>query len=243
MEQLLQTRSLRNGRDKLRLGAVPVSAGDADVAVGKRSPRSDSHPHLRLVDPEQPNVVPLFGQKRGATVALRPPLGDSPAATVLRGWVAQSLILEAIMRDDVGDTAAAEQAVQRALELAEDDRLLLPFMVDPVPALLVRYAGRCAAHADLIADVLDVVGATETNTPRQGSEALSEPLTESELRVLRLLPSNLSKREIGDQLYLSVHTIKTHVKHLYAKLDAHTRSEAVDRARELGLLTYSSRNR
>ena len=162
---------------------------------------------------------------------------------MLRGWLVQSLILEAIMRDDVGDTRAAEQALDRAPELAEDDRLLLPFMIDPVPALLERYAGQCAAHAELIADVLDVAGITETESSGEGSEPQSEPLTDSELRVLRLLPTNLSKREIGNELYLLVHTIKTHVKHLYAELDVHTRSEAVDRARELGLLTYSSRNR
>jgi LuxR family maltose regulon positive regulatory protein len=42
---------------------------------------------------------------------------------------------------------------------------------------------------------------------------------------------------------LSVHTIKTHVKHLYAKLDAHSRREALKRAREVGLLSHSTRNR
>ena len=46
MEPLVHTRSLRNGRGKLRLGAVPVTAGDADVAIEKRGPRGDSHPHL-----------------------------------------------------------------------------------------------------------------------------------------------------------------------------------------------------
>jgi LuxR family maltose regulon positive regulatory protein len=147
------------------------------------------------------------------------------------------------MRDDAGDTMAAEQALQRALELAEEDRVLLPFLVDPVPALLLRYARRCATHSELIADVLDVASGKRATSVPEEAEPLREPVTESELRVLRLLPTNLSKREIGDELYLSVHTIKTHVKHLYAKLDAHTRSEAVDRARELGLVTYSSSSR
>jgi LuxR family maltose regulon positive regulatory protein len=72
---------------------------------------------------------------------------------------------------------------------------------------------------------------------------LREPLTESEMRVLRYLPTNLSKREIGDELYVSVNTIKTHVKHLYAKLDVQTRRQAVERARALGLLVHSSRTR
>ena len=62
-------------------------------------------------------------------------------------------------------------------------------------------------------------------------------------RVLRYLPTDLSTREIADELYLSIHTIKTHVKHIYAKLDAHTRREAVKQARELGLLSQSWRSR
>jgi LuxR family maltose regulon positive regulatory protein len=58
---------------------------------------------------------------------------------------------------------------------------------------------------------------------------------------LRYLPTNLSLREIGDELYVSVHTVKTHIKHLYVKLGVHSRGEAVDRARVLGLLAPSSR--
>jgi LuxR family transcriptional regulator, maltose regulon positive regulatory protein len=66
---------------------------------------------------------------------------------------------------------------------------------------------------------------------------LFAPLTERETRVLRYLPSNLSAREIADELYLSSNTVRTHQRHLYRKLDVHTRSQAVARARALGLLT------
>ncbi len=71
---------------------------------------------------------------------------------------------------------------------------------------------------------------------------LHEPLTESELRVLRYLPSNLSAPEIAAELFLSTSTVKTHMRHIYEKLDAHRRTEAVDRARELGLLGPSARS-
>jgi LuxR family maltose regulon positive regulatory protein len=57
-----------------------------------------------------------------------------------------------------------------------------------------------------------------------------------EMRVLRFLPTNLRATEIAGELYLSVHTVKTHIRHLYAKLGVHTRGEAVQRARALGLL-------
>jgi LuxR family maltose regulon positive regulatory protein len=72
---------------------------------------------------------------------------------------------------------------------------------------------------------------------------LREPLSESETRVLRYLPTNLSMREIAGELHLSINTIRTHMRHLYAKLGAHTRADAVERARALGLLAPSSRMR
>ena len=71
---------------------------------------------------------------------------------------------------------------------------------------------------------------------------LQEPLTESEIRVLRYLPSNLSAPEIAAEIYLSTSTVKTHMRHIYEKLDTHRRTEAVDRARELGLLGPSARS-
>ena len=68
------------------------------------------------------------------------------------------------------------------------------------------------------------------------AEPLREPLSDAELRVVRHLPSNLKATEIASQLCVSTNTVRTHLRHIYAKLDAHSRSEAVTRARALGLL-------
>jgi LuxR family maltose regulon positive regulatory protein len=70
---------------------------------------------------------------------------------------------------------------------------------------------------------------------------LLEPLSQSELRVLHYLPTRLSAPEIAGQLYLSVNTVKTHMRHVYDKLGAHRRDEAVERARTLGLLAPAAR--
>jgi DNA-binding CsgD family transcriptional regulator len=70
---------------------------------------------------------------------------------------------------------------------------------------------------------------------------LREPLSRAETRVLRYLPTGLSVAEIAGQLYLSKNTVRTHMRHVYAKLDAHRRQEAVERARALGLLASSTR--
>ena len=73
--------------------------------------------------------------------------------------------------------------------------------------------------------------------PNQGHALL----THGETRVLQYLPTNLSAREIAGELYLSVNTVKTHQRHLYQKLSARTRTEAVAKARDLGLLTVPAR--
>ena len=68
---------------------------------------------------------------------------------------------------------------------------------------------------------------------------LTDPLTDSEARVLRYLPTNLSAPEIARQLSVSVNTVRTHMRHVYEKLGAHRRTGAVERARALGLLAPS----
>jgi LuxR family transcriptional regulator, maltose regulon positive regulatory protein len=66
-------------------------------------------------------------------------------------------------------------------------------------------------------------------------------LSGAELRVLRYLPSNLSRPEISAELFVSPNTVETHMRHIYAKLGVHRRSEAVRQARQLGLLGPSRR--
>jgi LuxR family maltose regulon positive regulatory protein len=61
--------------------------------------------------------------------------------------------------------------------------------------------------------------------------------------VLRFLPSNLTAPEIAAELFVSTSTVKTHMRHIYEKLDVHRRTEAVDRARQLGLIGPTSRGR
>jgi len=75
-----------------------------------------------------------------------------------------------------------------------------------------------------------------TNVRRAADFAPTHELSDSELAVLRLLPTHLSNREIGEELFVSVNTVKTHVRSIYAKLRARSREQAVVRAREIGLL-------
>jgi LuxR family maltose regulon positive regulatory protein len=149
-------------------------------------------------------------------------------------------LLEAIARDALGDSGAAATAIERALELAEPDGALLWFVLHPAPDLLERHAKHSTAHAALIADILSLLAGRKLAPPPAGPRPPLEPLSESELRVLRYLPTNLSGPEIASALHVSHNTVRTHIGHLYAKLGTHTRAEAVARARALGLLAPSS---
>ena len=152
-------------------------------------------------------------------------------------------MLTASAEDARGDTGASSRALERALDLAEPDGLLLPFLLHPTPDLLERHSRLRSTHASLISEILDLL-AGRTSAARPGdAEPLQEPLTGGELRVLRYLPTNLPAPEIAAELFVSLNTIRTHLRNIYAKLGVHGRTDAVKRARELGLLSPSSRGR
>jgi LuxR family maltose regulon positive regulatory protein len=172
-----------------------------------------------------------------AIAALAPVLGGSaPAPRTM--WLTQAFLLEAIARDALGDPPAAARALERALDLAEPDGALLWFVLHPAPDLLERHARHGTAHAALIADILSLL-AGNRSAPPAGPPPPLEPLSDSELRVLRYLPTNLTGPEIAGELYVSHNTVRTHMSHLYAKLGTHTRAEAVAHARALGMLAPS----
>ena len=157
--------------------------------------------------------------------------------------VINALLLDALARDMLGDAKAAEDDIERALGLAEPDALILPFVITPARDLLERHPRHRTAHAALLATILDVLSGSRLPARSSESPVLQEELTESEIRVLGYLPSNLSAPEIAAEIFLSTSTVKTHMRHIYEKLGAHRRTEAVERARELGLLGPSARTR
>ena len=140
-------------------------------------------------------------------------------------------------RDALGERKAARHALERALDLAEPDGLLFPFLLHPVPELLERHARQRTAHPALIRKIIITLGGTTPAVPAADpAQPLPEPISQAEARVLRLLQTSLSAPEIARELYVSVNTVRTHMRHLYDKLGAHRRLEAINRARALGLL-------
>lgn len=135
-------------------------------------------------------------------------------------------LLDALAAKALGDD---ESAAERALHLAEPDHIVLPFLMTDAAPLLAGLPTHGTTHAALVSDILDATSAH--------SGAPATALSRSELRVLRYLPTNLTRPEIAGKLSVSLNTVNTHIRHIYTKLDATDRSTAVQRARDLRLLS------
>jgi LuxR family transcriptional regulator, maltose regulon positive regulatory protein len=157
--------------------------------------------------------------------------------------VMEAHLLAGLAYRELGDQRAASQAAEHALALAEADRLILPFAMTGSAGLLEALPRHETAHAALLADILDVLHGASPAARQQSPALPAEELSPGELRVLRYLPTNLSRPEIAGELSVSPNTVNAHIRSIYAKLGVRDRSSAVQRARELRLLAAAGRTR
>jgi len=176
------------------------------------------------------------GDPAGALGALADVL-DGTAPVIGYVTVVESHLLSALAYRELGDQRAANQAAERALTLAEPDRLILPFAMTGSRELLQALPPHETAHAALLTDILDVTHGSSLVAGEQSPSPPTETLSPGELRVLGYLPTNLSRPEIASELSVSLNTVSTHIRSIYAKLQVRDRSSAVQRARELRLLS------
>ncbi len=162
---------------------------------------------------------------------MMPPLGFPAYALV------EAHVLAGLAHLALGDRSAAAAAAEAALAAAEPDRLIFPFAMYNAAELLDALPRHQTAHSALLADVVDLLRGVAPQRINPGALPQPEELSPSELRVLRHLPTNLTRPEIARALYVSINTVNTHMRNVYSKLGAHDRSSAVQRARELGLLS------
>jgi LuxR family maltose regulon positive regulatory protein len=151
--------------------------------------------------------------------------------------VVEAHLLAALAHRELGDQRAATTATENALALSEADRLVLPFAVTGSRELLEAMPRHETAHAALVTDIIEIIRGSSMAPGNEPSLAEIEQLSPSELRVLRYLPTNLSRPEIARELSVSVNTVNTHIRSIYAKLQAQDRSSAVQRARQMRLLS------
>jgi LuxR family transcriptional regulator, maltose regulon positive regulatory protein len=221
-----------------REGTLRAAVGDREAAetllqgandgTGASLPVANALARLRLLDGDAAGARAALGSLGGADHRL--PSGAAPMSQV-EAWV-----LDGLVRDALGEHDQSARSLERALELAEPGgitRYLLELgnLARPVLRRHMRWE---TAHPALVSEALEAIERRNGDgSPRQ---ILFETLSERELAILHYLPTMKSNREIADELFVSVNTVKSHLKAIYRKLDVEGRREAVARGRELRLL-------
>ena len=223
-----------------------VSAGllEADLWLGLGEP-ARARGRLAEVDEEAASDAAIglarielaSGDPGGAIRAVATFLADE-REPVLPFARTEAWAIDAIARDAVHDEDGALRALERALDLAEPRGYsgILARYGAPLRSLLRRRVERGTAHRALAAQLLSTMD-ERSPSHRVASSTLLEPLSERELAVLRFLPTMMSNAEIASEMFVSVNTVKTHLRHVYRKLDVADRRDCVRRARELRLLS------
>ena len=215
--------ALRDGDPgQARLALAPISAGPG-------ASRAD----LMLA---QARVLLAEGDSRGALAAVGPCLDGTASQITLHDQIS-ALVTVSVAHRRLGETEQAAAHLSRALTLAEPHGAYRVFL-DGGPAarsaltVLIRPGSQGSALAARILQRFDTCPARADGQP----VTASVPLTVSELAVLRFLPSHMTNQEIAEALFLSINTVKTHLRSVYRKLGVSTRRQAISRGGRLGLL-------
>jgi len=213
-------------------------------------------------DPEQLALARLLIARHRASPPARGQTGLRPILQFLdrqlhlakekkrSGWTIETSILQALALRAQGNTHQAVATLQRALALAEPEGYVRTFVDEgaPMAHLLYQAAERGISPA-YVGKLLAAFEATEEQRSKGAGEkglttaplhlrppALIEPLSEREIEVLRLVAEGLSNRQVAQQLFLSPNTVRIHTSNIYGKLGVNSRTQAVARARTLGIL-------
>lgn len=200
----------------------------ANLAQTHELPISQARVHLAQGEPAQ-------------ALALLEPVRQQAEA---REWPDERLkvmVLQAVVHQAQGETAQATQLFGEALALAQPGGFIRLFVDEgrPLAQLLAAAAARGIMPnyvGKLRAAFADEQESGDGLPSAPPAQQLIEPLSERELEVLKLVAEGLTNREIGEQLFLALDTVKGHNRRIFAKLQVERRTEAVARARELGLL-------
>jgi LuxR family transcriptional regulator, maltose regulon positive regulatory protein len=170
---------------------------------------------------------------KGALKLLEPIMSGPPSGPVAARLSA--LLTAVIAHRRLNQATEAAERLEEALAVAEPDDQSGAFIAAGTPirsalTVLITPASRCAGFAGRILDRFD------GRLPHTAGQPSGTPLTESELAVLRFLPSHMTNQEIAESLFLSINTIKTHLSSVYRKLGVSSRRQAIAQGRRLDLL-------
>jgi LuxR family maltose regulon positive regulatory protein len=171
---------------------------------------------------------------KGALTLIGPVLADASAPCSVAERIS-ALLTAVVARRRLSQGHDAAELLAEALALAEPDDACGAFVaagpaVRSALTVLISPSSRCAGFASRILDRFD------GRLPRPASAQPAALLTDSELAVLRFLPSHMTNQEIAESLFLSINTIKTHLSSVYRKLGVANRRQAIAQGRRLELL-------
>ena len=153
------------------------------------------------------------------------------------GLTVRPHVLRALALYDMGDEAPALAALSQALTLSEPENRMMTFLREgQAMEKLLRLAERKSICPVFTHKLLAAFAQRSVPVEKPAAEALIEPFSERELQILCLLATDLDVPGIASKLVISANTVRTHIKSLYRKLNAHSRHEALSLARELKLI-------
>jgi LuxR family maltose regulon positive regulatory protein len=210
--------------------------GSAARALLDRLPTISARGRLMRATAAAHGLLPAAGEDLPAAAAAGGPLP--------LGLAVEDAVVRACLLADAGDTATSVATLAYALELAETERLRRPFLDAPprLRSLLRAHPPLVAAGAWLnpaspvVPSPRHPVEATARSSAEEPPSAIIDPLSPRELDVLRLLAEMLSTTEIAAALFVSINTVRTHIRSILRKLGVTRRNDAVRRARDLHLL-------
>jgi LuxR family maltose regulon positive regulatory protein len=223
----------------LCLGNVEMAArwAKGDPAIIKREMPDTLPIYLQEVQKISLAWVHLARQETEQVLATLEGFEEQAQAAGRLAQVIEICLLKALALQARGESAAAQVPFERCLTLAEPEGYVRLFLEagEPVVALLQQAASRgiCPAYASKL---LSAFGEKSPSAPLLlHTFALVEPLTKRECQVLQLICEGCSNQQISERLVVTMNTVKKHTSNIYSKLDVKRRTQAVARARELGL--------
>jgi LuxR family maltose regulon positive regulatory protein len=221
--------------ERERAGLILAGDGEPSGPAGPSGPDGTAGAAARL---GRARLLLGTGDDKGALEAVDGWLEGADPQVTLRNRVS-ALLIAAVARRRLSQVPEAAQHIEQALLLAEPQGAYRVFL-DGGPAVrsamtvLVPPTSRCAGFAGRVLERFDGQPPRSAAGVPQGPAGL--PLTGSELAVLRFLPSHMTNQEIAEALFLSINTVKTHLRSAYRKLGVANRRQAIARGRRLDLL-------
>jgi LuxR family transcriptional regulator, maltose regulon positive regulatory protein len=215
-------------------GEIALRAGDCERARAVLAPGGDGEPDERADSRLACGRLLLAeGSFADALDTVAPLLAAGPDQAEKVG----ALLVAAVAQRRLGQAGPAGELLEQALALAEQDGFTRPFLdagqaVRSAITVLIPPDSPGAGFAARVQDRFASQLPRAAEAPRQPEAAL----TDSELAVLRFLPSHMTNQEIAEALFLSINTVKTHLRSAYRKLGVSSRRQAIGRGRRLDLL-------